>query len=71
MNSNTNKIIGNNVKKLRNKLNISQKELSTRCGISVGYIRKIECGNANLGINTFFKLLDALKTDIHNLLHIS
>ncbi len=71
MSINKSKIIGENIKRVRNELNISQKVLSTRCGISVSYIRKIEHGNANLGIETFFKLADGLETDIQDLLHIS
>lgn len=58
------KIVGNNIKKYRNAKNLSQKELSQRTGISVGYIASLENGilskNGSGSISVFVKIANAL-----------
>ena len=39
---------------------ITQKELATRIGVEKSYISKIENGNIDPGIGTFFRIIDAL-----------
>lgn len=45
---------------MRNKNNLTQKELSALTGIAQGDISKIETGNSNPSINTLEKIANAL-----------
>ncbi len=60
---NTPEILRNNVKKLREKLNLTQEQLSEQSGIAYKYIQKIEGRNTpNVGLSLLEKLAKALKT---------
>lgn len=52
--------IGNAVKMLRQRKNISQKELSSMCGISANALCSIESGNTFPSKSTITKICDAL-----------
>ena len=62
-------IIGNNIKKYRNKLGISQDILSKRANLAFHTIAKIEAGSTpNPTIDTVKKIADALGVTIDKLL---
>ena len=58
------KIVGNNIRKYRHAKNLSQKELSQRTGISVGYIASLENGtlskNGSGSVSVFVKIANVL-----------
>lgn len=45
---------------VRKKLNLSQKEMTKRCGISQADLSRIENGNANPSLKTLERIADAL-----------
>ncbi len=53
------KYIGNQVRRLRKKANISQEQLAEQIGIATNSLSSIETGNAFMSINTLEKLLNA------------
>ena len=52
---------GDAVKWLRTRAGISMRELGEVCGLSAGYISKIEKGTANPSASIFAHLVEALK----------
>ena len=61
--------IGNNIKKYRNKLSISQDVLSKRANLAFHTIAKIEAGSTpNPRIETVKKIADALGVTLDNLI---
>lgn len=61
--------IGENIKKHRNKLGISQDVLSKRANLAFHTIAKIEAGaTLNPTINTVKKIADALDVSLDNLM---
>ncbi len=59
--SNEKSTIGDNIKKYRNKIGISQDVLSKKAGLAFHTIAKIEAGSTpNPTINTIKKIADAL-----------
>lgn len=56
--------IGETIKALREKQNLSRKLLAEIAGISMSHLEKIETGARRPGMDTYQKILDALKTDI-------
>ena len=62
--------IGNNIKKYRNKLGISQDVLSKRANLAFHTIAKIEAGaTPNPTIDTVKKIADALGVSLDDLIH--
>lgn len=59
---------GENVKKERLKLNLSQEELATLAGVHRTYIGMIERAEKNITLENIKKIADALKISISNLL---
>jgi transcriptional regulator with XRE-family HTH domain len=57
-------VFGNRVKELRQKLNISQEELSFRSELHRTYISSIESGKRNVSLVNIEKLANALECDI-------
>ena len=57
--------IGNKIKELRLKKNLSQKELSNLCNIPQGKISKIENGAMNITLSTLETIFNALGYKIH------
>lgn len=53
-------IFGRHIAELRQKENISTRELAEMCGISFQFLNKIENGKFNTGIDTICKICDAL-----------
>lgn len=53
--------VGNRIKKLRNRLGISQEELGFRSGVHRTYIASLEVGKRNVSIATLEKIVVALE----------
>ncbi len=62
-------IFGNNVRKFRNNLNISQEELAERAGLHRTYIGMIERAEKNITLINIEKIANALEVGIENLIN--
>lgn len=56
--------LGNNLKRLREKIGLSKKQLSIEAEVNLETIHIVEKGIGNPTINTLYKISKALKTDI-------
>ena len=75
MNNNTEKIIGNNIKTLREKANLTQEQLSAKlqvcgCDITRSALAKIEVGQRHIYVDEIILLKDILKATYEQLLNI-
>mgnify|MGYP001030860643 FL=1 len=57
-------LVGKRVKKLRNKLGVSQEELADLAGLDRTYITSVESGHRNISIVNIEKLANALKVTL-------
>ncbi len=64
------KIIGENLKRLREEQNLSQGQLAERAGVSKVIVSQIERGDANPTVNTIWKLTGALGLPYTSLLDV-
>ncbi len=64
-------IFGENVRKYRNKLEISQEELADRAGLHRTYIGMIERAEKNITLINIEKIANALEVKIEDLLKSS
>jgi transcriptional regulator with XRE-family HTH domain len=55
------KVIGENIKRRRKQLNLSQEQLSEMCNVSCSYIGIIERGHKRCSIGTLLKIANQLK----------
>ena len=62
---------GQRLKDIRNNQNISQEELSFRCGLSKNYISDVERGTRNISLKAISKLADGLKVEVKELFNFS
>lgn len=62
--------LGENIKKYRKKLGLSQEELANKMSISRSYLSKIEAPNCqkSFSIETLFLLAETLHIPVHKLL---
>jgi transcriptional regulator with XRE-family HTH domain len=60
--------IGNSIRKVRRKQDISQEDLANICEIERGYMGRVERGEVNVSILKLKKIADALKIEISELL---
>ena len=60
--------LGQNMKRIRTKKNMSQGDIARALEVDRGYIRNIESGKKNLTLATIQKLADALKVSADELL---
>lgn len=60
--------IGQNIKRTREKKNITQAELAARCNYEKSNMSRIESGNTNLTIGTLLNIAENLETDIISLI---
>ncbi len=62
-------VIAKNIKKYRQKSNLTQKELAIKSGYSYGYIRRVEGPKCvkNFSIQTIYNLSQALDIDLEKL----
>ena len=58
---------GQRLKDIRNNQNISQEELSFRCGLSKNYISDVERGTRNISLQAIEKLAKGLQVSIKEL----
>jgi DNA-binding XRE family transcriptional regulator len=63
-------IIGNHIKSLREQKNISQQDLAARCNFGKANMRRIEDGRTNPTIFTLFKISQALKVNLSEIVGI-
>jgi len=61
------KKLGNNIRKYRNNLNISQENLAFESGLHRTYIGSIERGEKNVSFKNLYKIASALKTTVSEL----
>lgn len=62
--SNRLKNIGNNIRNLRKKKQITQIDLAVMIGIDRAYLSEIENGRTNVSLNVLYAIADALNTNI-------
>ena len=60
--------LGQNMKRIRTKKNMSQGDIARALEVDKGYISNIESGKKNLTLATIQKLADALKVSADELL---
>jgi len=58
------KLIGSNIRKLRQKEGLTQEKLALKAGLDRSYIGGIERGERNISVLNLKKCADALKIDI-------
>jgi transcriptional regulator with XRE-family HTH domain len=61
-------ILGNNIKKRRQKLQMTQSDLAVRSGLHRSYLAGIESGKRNVSLKTIQKLAQALEMQVIDLL---
>jgi len=61
------KIVGSNIRQLRNKLGYSQEELAFESNLDRSYIGDIERGSRNVSAINIVKIVHALKTDYNSI----
>ena len=61
------KIFGQNVKKYRQKLKISQEELADRSNLHRTYISAIECFRRSIALENIQRIADALEIETYKL----
>lgn len=59
--------IGENIKRYRNKLRLTQKELAKKVGMDDPRISEIEHGKGNPTLSTLIAIADALETSVEKL----
>ena len=62
--------VGNTIKSLRIKKNVSVFELAYRAKISQSHVYQLEEGNNKMSIDLLYRLMDALDTDANTILGI-
>jgi transcriptional regulator with XRE-family HTH domain len=65
---NLNDIAGSNLRRLRNKLGVSQDEFADRAGLHRTYIGSVERGERNITLDTLQRIARALQVDPKDLL---
>lgn len=61
------KVFGNNVKKYRLQLNLSQEAFAEKCGLHRTYISAIECYRRSISLENIQKISDALGIETYKL----
>lgn len=62
------KTVGDNVRKYRKNLGVSQERFAEMCGLHRTYISDIECGQRNVSVENIQKIAEALKIESYKLL---
>jgi len=63
--------IGNNIKKIRKKENLSQEELAFKADLHRTYIGSVERGERNITILNLIKISESLRVDLPLLLNLN
>jgi len=58
-----------NLRAIRDKLGLTQEELSLKCGLNYRFYQKLESGKYSPSLSTVFKLSKALKVKVTDLLN--
>ncbi len=61
------KVFGNNVKRYRKKLGISQEAFAEKCGLHRTYISAIECYRRSISLENIQRIADALGIETYKL----
>ena len=61
------KVFGNNLRKYRNELGLSQEAFAEKCGLHRTYISDIECFRRSISLDNIQKIADALEIDSYML----
>lgn len=61
------KVFGNNVRKYRTKLGLSQEKFAEKCGLHRTYISDIECFRRSISLDNIQKIADALGVETFKL----
>ena len=64
MNENFYKALGNNIKKQRKKMGLTQQELADKAGISLNFMGKIEVAFSKPALDTLIILAEKLDTTV-------
>lgn len=62
------KIVGQNIKNIREEKNISQQQLAAACNFEKSNMSRIEAGRSNLTIYSLYKISSALEVDMKKLI---
>ena len=65
------KHLGNNIKKRRKELNLTQQELADRLGLSLNFIGKIEVAFSKPSLDTLIDIAEKLETTVSELANFS
>lgn len=61
------KVFGNNLKKHRKNLGLSQEEFAHKCGLHRTYISAIECYRRSISLENIQRIADALGVETYKL----
>ena len=62
------KVFGDNLRKYRNGLGLSQEAFADKCGLHRTYISSIECYRRSISLENIQRIADALDIDAYKLL---
>ena len=62
------KLIGERIKNIREKNNITQKKLAEELNVSISYIKKIEAGSMKLSLEKVYQVSEALNESVSYIL---
>lgn len=60
-------VFGNNLKKYRNELGLSQEAFADKCGMHRTYISAIECYRRSISLENIQRIADALEIETYKL----
>lgn len=61
------KVFGNNLKKYRTSLGLSQEAFASKCGMHRTYISAIECYRRSISLENIQRIADALEIETYKL----
>lgn len=61
------KVFGNNVKKYRTKMGLSQEDFAEKCGLHRTYISAIECYRRSIALENIQRIADAFEIETYKL----
>lgn len=61
------RVFGNNLKKYRNTLGLSQEAFAEKCGLHRTYISAIECYRRSISLENIQRIADALEIETYKL----
>ena len=64
------KCIGDNIREIREKQNVSAQELASRCNFEKSTMSRLESGNTNPTIFTLYKVSEALEVELQELVQL-